>query len=197
MAVQIKHYDGSRTPTVPRPGEYVDAAPVAGQQSGRWYSTGGPNANTLVLVNDRLYLCPIIIHRRRAPQAIGINVGTAGSVGALLRFGIYLDNDGTPSTVAVQAGTVSGEATGTPQIIINTPLEPGMYWLGIASQGAPTTPPTVRAISGIGNPLVGLNATGNLGASGYYSTATISGAFPALGASLADAPISPSVLLKM
>jgi hypothetical protein len=193
MSQNVKFYDGN---TVQTRKEFVDAAPMVGQQSGRWYGPAGSTANVLLMVNDRLYLQPFVVQRRRIPVAIGVNVAGGGSAGALLRFGIFADADGIPTTLVIDAGTVAATSVSVASASLSTLLEPGLYWLAIAAQGAPATAPTVRNVASFGNPLVGMSNAGNLGIPGYHATAVVGGALATLGA-ISDTDKVPSILLKL
>jgi len=66
---------------------------------------------------------------------ISARVSTAVT-GSTYRLGIYSsDTDDIPSTLVLDAGTISGNATGSLAITISQSLSPGLYWLAGAAQG--------------------------------------------------------------
>lgn len=193
MSQRVKHYDGN---TVRDLTTYVDAPPLLGQRAGRWYGPTGAST-TLLVINDRLYLSPFVLQRRRLPAAIGVYVNTVGSAGALLRFGIFADSDGTPTTLVEDCGTVTAETTGMRSKTPTKVLDPGLYWLGVVSQGAPATAPVLRSVSS-GNLMVGLVNPGNLYSSGYYNSSGVAGALATLNTtSMVDAVNAPATMLQM
>ena len=72
---------------------------------------------------------------------LAIRTGTSFSGTQTVRLGIYADTDGKPSTVVLDAGTVSVSAANTNyEITISQSLSAGFYWLCMCTQGtAPTT----------------------------------------------------------
>jgi hypothetical protein len=65
---------------------------------------------------------------------IAIRTGSAYSGTGSVRVGIYNNTNGQPSTVLLDAGTVSTTAAATIyQITINQTLEAGFYWLALNS----------------------------------------------------------------
>lgn len=110
-----------------------------------YYSYGkyqSATTTTLALTLNRLYLLPFIVPVRRAFDRIGINVSTAsaGGSGGVLRFGLFAHSAGLPTTLIVDAGTVSTETTtGAKEATIAQTLDAGLYWIGIVAQGAACT----------------------------------------------------------
>ena len=111
-----------------------------------------------------------------------------------VRLGIYNETNGLPSTVLLDAGTVSATAASTIyEITISQSLNPGFYWLAVVQQSAPTTPNYYGLNSNggaAGNPFLNSSATvtgnGNLG----YQQSSVSGAFAtATSLSATTAPI--------
>lgn len=106
-------------------------------------------ASTNAGLNDGvLRLAPVYLPALTIAR-VGVDVTGAGTAGCTLRLGIYNDDGGgRPGTLALDAGTVAGDAIATPEITLGTPLAlaAGFYWLGGALQGSPASQPTVRTI---------------------------------------------------
>lgn len=193
MSQPVKFYDGNVARELG--GQYVDAGAKAGQKSGRWYFPVGASATELVLVQNRLYFVPVLLHRRRIPSQIGVYVSTAGGVGTVFRFGIYADNEGDPATLLEQGSMGVAAATGTKFAALTQPRDPGMYWLGLVQQGD-ATGAGVRSTS-IASPLVGaIGAAG--GSPGYHYAGTVAGALSSITAgSVNESPTVPAIGLKL
>lgn len=106
-------------------------------------TTGTPSAGQLTLA-------PMNIDRVCLLQALVAEVTTVGSAGAVVRLGVYKD-DGSglfPGALVVDAGTIDATVLGNSTITLGTaiPLPPGRYWVGGASQGAPSTAPIMRTV---------------------------------------------------
>src|SRR4051812_39435289 len=123
--------------------------------------------------NGALYAHPLFIGRTMTVARIGVDVTTAGSAGALCRLGIYADNGwGLPGTLLLDAGVVDCTTTGVKELTITQALAPGLYWFAAATQGAPTTAPVYRLVSGALQP-VGDTSAANVSANalnGYAMT---------------------------
>jgi len=98
---------------------------------------------TLAQANEQASLFDVT--KTTAFDRITIEVTTAGSVGSLIRLGIYnTDSGGFPSTLVLDAGTVDSTTTGVKSITITQTLAPGLYCLVACAQGAPVSDPVVR-----------------------------------------------------
>jgi hypothetical protein len=127
-----------------------------------------------------LYLTPIYIPRAVILDRIAIETTVAGSAGSVIRLGIYAANEyGAPGALVLDAGTV--DATAAPGVLeaaTDVRAGPGLYYLAAASQGAPTTPPTMRLHGGLMPGIAyGVAATLSAGFVGYLKTG-IPGALP-------------------
>jgi hypothetical protein len=198
MPQKIRHYANDAV-TIPRPGEFTNAAAEPGQRTGRWFPQA-TDAQSFTMIADRLYLVPIVLHRRRIIQKIGAVVPILGAAGSLLRYGIYADSDGTPVTRILDAGTVPADVsvhTRRTITLTGVVLDEGMYWLGVVSQGGPATQPSLRAVKE-GNPLCGIFGTDNFQCSGYYMAAAVPGALPAtLATNVVDSVITPVAAIQL
>lgn len=190
----VKFYDGNVV-RVPRSGEYVDAASRPGQRSGRWVAPPGTGSVDVTPVRDTLYFVPVLIHRRRMPAQIGAFAVGSGLPGTIFRFGLFADNDGSPTTLLSQ-GTVSvGATSGTKALDLTEALDPGMYWLGMVMQGA-ADGVIVRGASG-SNPLVNALSPAS-GPAGYQYGGSITGSLFSIRVNqVTQATEVPAVMLKL
>jgi hypothetical protein len=107
-----------------------------------------------------------------------------------VRLGIY-NNDSTtgkPSTVVLDAGTVSCTAASTTYAItISQSLSEGWYWLAFCTQGAASTNTFIGAATAFGLQNVRVQSSfSNPVTSGAFTESSVSGAFATAG-SLAQA----------
>jgi hypothetical protein len=150
-------------------------------RSGQYYSvphrSQGSGSRTL----NRTQFFPIYIPQPLTVDRIGISVVLGSSQTDTARLGIYNDTDGVPSTVLLDAGTVSVSGTNDTlaqvEITISQALGVGWYWLAANVQSSTGIGhsyyypvdikmahlPTVRFVTAQGN-------------NGYYED-SISGAF--------------------
>jgi hypothetical protein len=136
--------------------------------------------SVLTLPLNRTYY--VLVHVGGTTSFDRIGVRTAGTFSgtASVRVGIYNNSDGKPTTVSLDAGTVSCTAANTTySVTISHTLNEGWYWLAATMQSAATTstflsssgfvaPSLVRGISDTSQtrPLWNQN-----GVSGAYATA--------------------------
>lgn len=83
---------------------------------------------------------PIII------TALGVYVKTAGASGSTIRMVLAADDNGAPSTVLLDAGTIDGTQTGYLKKTCRKVQLPGNFWVGAAPQGSPATQPTLLSV---------------------------------------------------
>lgn len=126
------------------------------------------------------YLMPFFVPENATYDRIAAGIKIAGSSGSVLRLGIWNNDAGMPGTLVLDAGTVSGEATGAAVITISQALSQGLFWVGVATQGAPATDPTLNGFNG-NNPLIpidvsSINNSIENGANSFNETG-ITGAF--------------------
>lgn len=141
------------------------------------------DVSTVVLANGILYYVPIWQPTSNAVIVeIRLEVTTAGSVGSVIRLGIYDRNPSTgePRNRLADAGTIDGTLTGMQGLGPNlSALTPGWYFGAVAAQGAPATNPTVRAYLGHLPGMVGFHGAG---AGQNLFQAGVVGALPAAAA---------------
>jgi len=84
----------------------------------------------------RLACIPFWVRKRSRWNRVGAMVYTAAA-GAFVRPGIYADNgNGMPGALIVDGGQVDASTTGSKEAVIDQWLDPGLYWIAIATQGA-------------------------------------------------------------
>ena len=163
------------------PGTWVQQPGSAayGLTTNRWMISGPGNTGATFVLNSNVgYFSPLLVTKSITVKAIGVDITSGGSAGALVRLGIYNDTgSGSPGTVLLDAGTTAATGTGAVSIGISITLTPGLYWLVAAGQGAPATQPTLEALFG-GNPYVAVTSLTDGGNIGGYQVAGISGALP-------------------
>jgi hypothetical protein len=154
-----------------------------------------------------LWAVPLEIPHACTMLRIGAWVGTQGTAGALLRFGVYADSgDGYPGALLADGGTVSAETGGWKEVTITLPLTRGHYWPAQVTQGAAGTRPITHRVANHTTFRVrGSNGTasfseasdapssGNLSGGGYRTTATVTGALPATYVPSDSQPNAPAM----
>jgi hypothetical protein len=91
-------------------------------------------------------------------------------------MGIYnADANYQPTTLLLDAGTVSAATTGLKEITISQSLSPGVYWIGVAGQTAGCTLSAYFATAAMG--MVSLTAFALNTPSGYQMS-SVTGALP-------------------
>lgn len=157
--------------------------PYLAKQSQKYYRTQlpiAPSAGGTTLIEDRTYYTPVYIPNALTVDRLVVRTGS-GFVGtATVRLGIYNNTNGLPSTVLLDAGTVSATAASTDySITISQALGIGWYWLAMNVQTAATTNNFFALISSTATGTladIGANSTTASIASGYQQD-TVTGAF--------------------
>ena len=124
--------------------------PKLKQQSSTYMRTPVNIRAVTTPVNLRTYYTPIYVDSTTSFDRLAFQTGSGWAGTATVRLGIYNDTDGLPSTLLLDAGTVSATAgLVTYQITISQSLNAGLYWLAFCQQGtAPTTPQYLGTSSG-------------------------------------------------
>ncbi len=148
--------------------------------TGRFYNsqllTG---TTTFTVTTNILYGVPIYVPTPTTYTSINIEVTTL-SVGNLIRLGIYNDGGGVPTTLVLDAGTISTTTTGGKTIAISQALGAGWFWLAAVAN---SSVPVVRAASQT-NALgwlgftSGTDTTNHVGYSIAFTFGVLSGANP-------------------
>jgi hypothetical protein len=109
-------------------------------KTGNWVRcpANGPVGANLTMTLNSIYFVPFILAVEKDFDRIGIEVVGAGSAGAVCRLGAWdIDDDGEPSTLLLDAGTVAVDTTGQKNITIAwNNLAAGFYLLGVDNQVA-------------------------------------------------------------
>lgn len=141
--------------------QFFGSSLVHAHRDGRWHAApdGAISLGAQTLGNTTLRVFPLVIARKLRITDVGINVTTAGESGSVFRAGIYSDiatgGGFFPGALVSEFGTLAADAIATPTIgSLTVDLDPGIYWIGGAVQGAPTTQP---ALTGTSSTLYTLN----------------------------------------
>jgi len=113
-----------------------------GYVSTRYYATSSISTNTQTMPVNTTRYTPIYISETATFDRIAIATGSTFSGTAAVRLAIYNNSGAAPSTVLLDAGSVSPAPTAantTYQITINQSLSKGWYWLAANSTTAATT----------------------------------------------------------
>lgn len=146
----------------------------------------GAQTTLAVLTNQKAYAASLYVPAGLSISKLRCRVTTPGEAGSLIRLGVYDDDYGWPSTLLVDAGTVTGDSIAY-KAITGLSVFPqsgtGYVWLVGCIQAAPTTPPTIARMVGSGTSLfrsVLQDAAAFLdtGTYGYPSIAGVTGALP-------------------
>jgi hypothetical protein len=108
------------------------SVPFLKMLSGWYYKSPSQDTTTNQLTN-KTHWQPFLVSETTTFDRIAIRTSSAtwtATNTATIRLGIFNDNNGFPSTVALDAGTVNPSANNTTyEITINQTLSPGIYWL--------------------------------------------------------------------
>jgi hypothetical protein len=144
--------------------------------SGEYY-TSGLSDTSMAAVEDTTYYMYFYVSATTTFDRIAIRTHSNFNGTATVRLGIYDSTGLKPSTLVLDAGTVSCTAPNTVYTItISQSLSAGVYWLAMNSQTNATTT-TFRACSSVAAtfPYVQLNAGYNIVNS--WTEASVTGAF--------------------
>lgn len=171
--------------------------PSAFMRSGVYYTAPGISG-TATFANGNARAIPLWVPRSLSVDRIGIEVVTTpGSVGALIRLGIYSDDgNGFPGAVLLDAGTVDPTSTGVKELTINQALTPGLYWLTAVVQGAPVTTPVMRTTTSGQLQVGGESGTTISATNAAYQKTGVTGALPAWGSTVLLGASAPRVFVR-
>jgi hypothetical protein len=149
--------------------------------SNQYYRTFYSSAANTAITHQRANYLPLYISKTTTVDRIAISTGSTFSGTATIRLGIYNESNGQPSTVLLDAGTVSATAASTNyEITISQSLSPGFYFLAFCQQG---TAPTVASYIGATSSVVlqnyfmlGSTSPSTVNAVGYQQS-SVTGAF--------------------
>jgi len=152
-----------------------------GTVSGVYYTYAYVASGQAAQTNNVTSYMPIYISGSTTFDRIACRTGAGFSGTAVIRLGIYNNSNGKPSTVALDAGTVSCTLSSTTyEITISHTLAEGWYWLAFNSQTNATTNNFQTANNNFINPLFPLAAS-NLLPQARWTESGISGAFATAG----------------
>jgi hypothetical protein len=143
------------------------------------------------MVLDRTYYMPFYVRKSNTFDRIAIVSGSTWAGSGVVRLGIYNNDNGFPSTVKLDAGTVAPAATNTTYTItISETLEIGWYWLACNSQTAGTNNAFYGSnLSGYIAPDLGVSSMINNATQGYTQNVNVSSGFATA--------VSPSSVLQI
>jgi hypothetical protein len=149
--------------------------------TGSYVRTSGSSGNNNLGAGTNIaYYSPIYVKNTTSFDRIGIRTSSAFSGSASVRVGIYANGtDGKPSSLILDAGTVTASATNTLYLItINQSLNEGVYYLAMAQQTTPTVAGYLGSNATFNTLFGGATLTTSLGdfINGYYQN-SVSGAF--------------------
>lgn len=100
-----------------------------GYDANRYFSGYGYafNAGGITVTANRMYIVPFLVGKTTTFTRIGINVTTLAAGNC--RLGIYNASSGLPTSLVLDAGTVSTGTTGSKEITISQSLSAGAYFL--------------------------------------------------------------------
>jgi hypothetical protein len=163
-----------------------------------YYRPSGSNSSATATINRVGYMA-IFVPTTTTIDRIVCRTGSSFSgspTAGIVRLGIYRDTAGKPSSLVVDAGTVSATAANTNyEITINTSLSPGIYWLAFVSQQTATNATYVSFLSPSYQFTIGQTATPTSGAAGWY-TDTVSGALPSTATITGTVNNTPQVVVR-
>jgi hypothetical protein len=146
--------------------------------STNYYRGVGVNSATVSASANVTYYTPFFVPVTTTFDRIAIRTGTTFSGTASVRLGIYNSSAGLPSTVVLDAGTVSATALSTSYTItISQQLTPGVYWLAANSQTAATTNTYIGIGSNGAGTFTGQPFSSAFATISYYTQSSVTGAF--------------------
>jgi hypothetical protein len=158
-------------------------------------ATALPNSGTNTTLNLTYYL-PFLVTESANFDRISIFSGTVSS-SPIFRLGIYNNSGGKPSTVLLDAGTITATSSNTTfQITINQTLAAGWYWLAVTRQSGTGS----QALGGFGagvltNFPARYNSNGGTGRNPVWTQTGVSGAY-ATASTDGEIYLPPNVLLR-
>lgn len=140
----------------------------------------GPSGAMSVQAANRLWGKVFVVGAQTTFTRIGLQVTTgAGSLG---RLGIYNFSSGVPTSLVLDAGTVSTATTGVKEITISQALSPGVYVVAAVFDNTPSVVGFVASDVVMANHFTG-DAAVTASDSGFYGSHTfgaLPSSFPAL-----------------
>jgi hypothetical protein len=157
--------------------------------------TGSPNVSQSATLNLTYYL-PFLVTESANFDRISCVSGTVSS-SPIFRLGIYNNSGGKPSTVLLDAGTITATSSNTTfQITINETLAAGWYWLAVTRQSGTGTQQLVGFQAGVLTTFPArYNADGYTGRGPVWTQTGVTGAY-ATASTDGSNNQPPSVMLR-
>lgn len=147
-----------------------------------YYRGIGLNSATVTSTANRTYYTPFFVPETTTFDRIAIRSGSSFSGTASVRLGIYNSSNGQPSTVLLDAGTVSVTTSNqSVEITISQQLTRGVYWLAANSQTAAATNTYVGIASNGAGGYTGQPFNSALQTIQYWFESSVTGAFATAG----------------
>ena len=141
----------------------------------------GIQGNVTAVANTTYYI-PFFVPIATTFDRIQCRAGSGFSGSAVVRLGIYNQSNGKPSTVVLDAGTVSlTSAFQTGSITISQTLQPGTYFLAANSQTAATTNTYYGMAGSVAIAYIGQASTTSYDTVTYFTQASVTGAYATAG----------------
>jgi len=151
-----------------------------GYATNRYYFgfLANPSGSSAFSANT-LYALPFVVGASETFTRIGVNVDTTGTSTAA-RLGIYNFVNGAPTTLVLDAGTVSTGTTGEKEVTISQALSAGVYALAMVTNGSVTLTTAVPNASTAFHYLGGEDASGTLvrGTTGSHTYGALPASYP-------------------
>jgi hypothetical protein len=156
----------------------ANAIGSSGLASGTYYTTSSNTGTTqaTVTTTGTVSYLPFLVERTTTFDRIACRTATTITGTSTVRLGIYNNSNKQPTTVLLDAGTVSVNATSTIySITINQTLNPGWYWLAHVVNSTTGTHSFLQVADAVPFGQTALSAT--LGLQPGYTQTGVTGAF--------------------
>lgn len=166
-------------------------------QVGQYYTrklTQPPNITGLNASANSLYAVPIYIPEDTTFARIALNVGSGAVAGSSFDLGIYSNNNGNPSTLLADYGTVLTNTTGLKEINTTIDLDAGWWWLTlggsatVAMVASANTDASLFELWGLPSPITAVTA--GVTATWLYSAGNMPATFPTPTQKTAGIPLT-------
>ena len=156
----------------------ANAIGSSGLASGTYYTTSSNTGSTqaTVTTTGTVSYLPFLVERTTTFDRIACRTSTTSTGTSTVRLGIYNNSNKQPTTVLLDAGTVSVNAASTIfSITINQTLNPGWYWLAHVVNSTTGTHSFLQVADAIPFGQTALSAT--FGLQPAYTQTGVTGAF--------------------
>ena len=156
----------------------ANAIGSSGLASGTYYTTSSNTGSTqaTVTTTGTVSYLPFLVERTTTFDRIACRTSTTITGTSTVRLGIYNNSNKQPTTVLLDAGTVSVNATTTIfSITINQTLNPGWYWLAHVVNSTTGTHSFIQVADS--NPFGQTALSATFGLQPAYTQTGVTGAF--------------------